>query len=263
MAMTFDQYITNPLGKSNAVLSAAVREAIRKDYTIRFNNILLRENGRIVFYKYKTDKNSFIAHIKIPSEAVKNFYYDVVIRFYTDEKVVAAGNRLDKYNFQAYSNDPAFVFTHAFVFRKNKLFFTDLEGKMSKTALHKAPDIKNPDKQLAYVKSIYFAYLFLKNRGLFNKITWSDAVDYNPSELIKNVMDADEKVALRQEAEKKLDHRKKIEIDIDTAKKLSHMKHLSDDAKSRLVTTVKKTPTVRKIKAVNSTKTIKPKRKKY
>ena len=263
MAMTFDQYITNPLGKSNAVLSAAVREAIRKDYTIRFNNILLRENGRIVFYKYKTDKNSFIAHIKIPSEAVKNFYYDVVIRFYTDEKVVAAGNRLDKYNFQAYSNDPAFVFTHAFVFRKNKLFFTDLEGKMSKTALHKAPDIKNPDKQLAYVKSIYFAYLFLKNRGLFNKITWSDAVDYNPSTLINNVMDADEKVALRQEAEKKLDHRKKIEVDIDTAKKLSHMKHLSDDAKSRLVTTVKKTPTVRKIKAVNSTKTIKPKRKKY
>ena len=263
MAMTFDQYITNPLGRNNAVLSAAVRETIRKDYTIRFNNILLRENGRIVFYKYKTDKNSFIIHIKIPSEAVKNFYYDVVIRFYTDEKVAIAGNRLDKYYFQVFSNDPAFVFTHAYVFRKNKLFFTDLEGRMSKKALHKTPDIKNPDKQLAYVKSIYFAYLFLKNRGLFNKILWSDAVDYNPSVLIKNVMDADEKIALRQEEDKKLDHRKKIEIDADTAKKLSHMKHHSDDAKDRLVTTVKKTPTVRKIKAVNSTKTIKPKRKKY
>lgn len=262
MAMTFDQYITNPLGKNNAVLSAAVRETIRKDYTIRFNNILLRENGRIVFYKYKTDKNSYIIHIKIPSEPVKNFYYDVVIRFYTDEKVAIAGNRLDKYYFQVFSNDPAFVFTHAYVFRKNKLFFTDLEGRMSKKALHKTPDIKNPDKQLAYVKSIYFAYLFLKNRGLFNKITWSDAANYDPSVLIKNVMSADEKIALRQEEDKKLDHRKKIEIDAETAKKLSHM-NLSDDAKSRLVTTVKKTPTVRKIKAVNSTKTIKPKRKKY
>ena len=30
MAMTFDQYITNPLGKNNAVLSAAVEKLLEK-----------------------------------------------------------------------------------------------------------------------------------------------------------------------------------------------------------------------------------------
>ena len=55
--MTFDQYIANPLGKRNAVLSAITRESIRKDYTNRFNNILLRENGIINYTTYKSKEN--------------------------------------------------------------------------------------------------------------------------------------------------------------------------------------------------------------
>jgi hypothetical protein len=91
MALTFDQYIANPLGKRNAVMSSITRESIRANYTNRFNNILLRENGIINYYTYKSSTNDYIIHIKIPSELVKKFYYDVVIRFYTDSKVADLG----------------------------------------------------------------------------------------------------------------------------------------------------------------------------
>ena len=50
MKMTFEQYITNPMGKNNAILSNMVKEAIRADYTRKFNNILLRENGKINYF---------------------------------------------------------------------------------------------------------------------------------------------------------------------------------------------------------------------
>ena len=254
MLMTFDQYIANPLGKRNAVLSAITRESIRKDYTYRFNNILLRENGVINHYKYKTDNNNYIIHIKIPSEVVKKFYYDVVIRFFADETISDAGRSLDKYNIQVFSNDPAFVFTHAYVFRQNDLFFKTLSNKMGSRPLKQPPNITNPNKQLAYVKSIYFAYLFMKNRNLFKLISWSDAEEYNAKKLVENVMPADEKIRLRQEEGKKVDKRKKIVLDNETAKRIHNMKGLSDEVKERVVTTTSKTPTVRRTKAINSTK---------
>lgn len=253
MSMTFDQYITNPLGKNNAVLSAITREGIRKNYSERFDNILLRENGKINYYLYKTKDNQFIIHIKIPSEPVKNFYYDVVLKFHADESITNAGNVLSNYYFQAFSNDPAFVYTHAYVFKQHDLFIKLLSDKMGKKPLTKEPEVKNPDKQLAYVKSIYFAYLFMKNRGLFKKISWSAAEDFkeHKQEFLDRIMPVDKKIALREEEEKKLDHRKKILVDNKTAKQLSHMKNLSDEAKSRLITTTKKTPKVKRTKAVN------------
>ena len=254
MPMTFDQYILNPLGKRNAVLSAITRESIRKNYTHRFNNILLRENGLINYYKYKGKNNDYILHIKIPSETVKKFYYDVVIRFYADETVSDAGRLLDKYYFQVFSNDPAFVYTHAYVFRRNGLFFNDLKSKMGSRPLKEAPNITNPSKELAYVKSIYFAYLFMKNRNLFRIIAWTDAPEYSSKTLLANVMSAEEKIALRQEEGRKISKKQQIVLDKETAKRLHHMKGLSAEAKDRVVTTTNKAPTVRRTKAINSTK---------
>ena len=127
MKMTLEQYITNPMGKNNAVLSSIVRETIRRDYTQRFNNILLRENGKIIYFLYKDSKNnSYYAHIRVPSEVISNFYYDTVIKFFTDASVKDAGRSLEKYYTQFYSNDPAFVFTYANTFLGNGLFIKEL-----------------------------------------------------------------------------------------------------------------------------------------
>lgn len=239
MNMTMEQYIQNPVGKNSAVLPAIMREAFYKNYSERFNNIMLRENGNIEYHKYTTKNNEYILHIKIPSEEIKKFYYDVVIKFYADASILNLGRSLSNYYFKVYSNDPAFVYTHCFVFNKNELFIDELKSKMVKEALTKAPTEKNPNEQLTYCKSIFFAYLFIKNRGLFNKLAWKDATTLSFNDLKKVIMHADEKIAKRQEEGAKVEKRKKIIVDQKTAKTILHNKNLSDEAKARIVTTSK------------------------
>ena len=192
MKMTFDQYITNPMGRNNAVLSGVMRESLRTTYTIRFSNVLLRENGKINYYLYKNTKaNTYYALIKVPSEVVKNFYYDVVIKFSADEKVAEGGRSLSKYYAQFFSNDPAFVFTYAHTFIDNDLFIKELSSKMSKEAISKKAVEKNPNNENGYVKSLYFAYLFMQQRGLFTKSLYDAAEEYNKNNLLNEIEDAD------------------------------------------------------------------------
>ena len=113
--------------------------------------------------------DKYIAFLKIPSEVIEKFYYDVVIEFSPPNLINKLDKSLENYNVKFFSNDPAFVFTFAYAFNKNKLFITDLEQKMSKEALEEKAKIKNPNASIGYVKSLYFAYLYLKSKGLFLK----------------------------------------------------------------------------------------------
>lgn len=210
--MTFDEYITNPMGRSNAVLSAGVREAQRKIYSSKFDNILLRENGKIDYNLYKGKGDVYYIHIKIPSEVVENFYYDVVLKFTGSANLASSTTGLDKYQVQFFSNDPAFVYTYAYVFRKKGLFIQELSRKMSSKALRSPANEKNPENQVGYVKSLFFAYLFMKNRGLFSKIKYVGAPDFNLNVLLKDIEDADEKIQKRQDLGSKVSRRKKETI---------------------------------------------------
>lgn len=257
MGMTLEQYITNPMGKNNAVMSALVREAIRKDYSDRFNNVLLRENGNIGHYIYKDSKNNaYYVHVRVPSEVIANFYYDVVFKFFTDASVKDGGRSLENYNVEFYSNDPAFVFTYAHTFINNGLFIKELAGKMSREAIkHKAKE-KNPNNLNGYVKSLYFGYLFLKQRGLLNKIKFESAPEFNLSTMANNIMPADQKIELRQQEEAKRDKRKKINVDKETLRQINRI-GISDKARERLVTTTSTVKKVNKTKAINMTKSSK------
>ena len=170
MQMTFEDYINNPMGKGSAVMSAAHREVMRMQYKKKFDNILLREKGKLDYRLFKDSKsNTYWVYVKIPSELCKDFYYDTIIKFYADEKVKGGGKNLFKYYAEFYSNDPAFVYTYAYVFSHNNLFIRELTSKMSKEALRKAPVEKNPTESVGYVKSLYFVYLLMENRNL-NKV---------------------------------------------------------------------------------------------
>src|SRR5574344_114140 len=176
LVMTFDDYSSNPMGKNNAVLSGVMRETMKNVYKNKFDNILLRENGKINYYLFKNDKaNQFYALIKIPSEVVPNFYYETVIKFFTDSKVKEGGRNLSNYYVQFFSNDPAFVFTYAHTFMDNNLFIPELASKMTKSSIKFAAKEKNPKNEVGYVKSIYFAYLFMKQHGLFARSMYEAA----------------------------------------------------------------------------------------
>lgn len=253
--MTFDEYILNPMSKAGSVFGAAMRESMRTIYTTKFNNILLRENGDVAYKLYSTNDNNYIIHLKIPSEVVKKFYYDVVIRFYTNAEVKDAGRSLNKYQVQFFSNDPAFVYTYAYTFINNKLFFRDLLPKMSSEAIKQKPKIKNPTNMVGYVKSLYFAYLFMESRGLFKTVSWNGCLPYEKTRLLQSVMKADQKIADREREGRKVDKRKKIKLDADTYSKMSRY-NLTDEAKDRIVVTsaTPKTKVIPKSKVVKVNK---------
>lgn len=204
MEMSFRQYIDNPMGKRNAVFSQ--RDMFKKFYTDKFDKIFLREAGKINFTLYmdkKTDR--YVAHIKIPSETIKNFYYDAVILFYTNDAKVRSSPSLQDYFVKFFSNDPAFVFTYLRVFLKNNLFFEDLKPKSSKLALKNDPKEKNPYEIPGYSKILYFAYIFMKSKNLFSKSMYTSyAEKYDAKKLLNNVDHTDKKISERQELGKEI-----------------------------------------------------------
>jgi len=259
--MTLEEYINNPIGKTNAILTVAARESIRNDYSRRFDNILLRENGKINYYLFENTKNNtYYILVKVPSEVIDNFYYEVVMKFSADAKVEDLGRNLLKYKVEFYSNDPWFVYTYAHAFIKNNMFIKDTLPRMSKLARTKKPNVTNPREDTGYVKSIFFAYLFMKQRGLFNVSQYKGAEPYSQASLLKKIEPADQKIEKRQEEGKKYSKKKKLVVDKQLAKKIESI-GISDENKDRLVTTTNKVQKVKKTRAVNKTKVIKPKRK--
>lgn len=206
--MTFDQYIQNPMGKKNAVFSK--RELFRNMYADKLDKILLRENGKIEYVQMVNSKaDKYYVYIKIPSEVIKKFYYDVVIEFSSDNPLTKGQQTLTGYDVKFYSNDPAFVFTFCHAFVENKMFMTELSPKMSKLALKNVAKERNPKDEVGYVKSIFFAYLYMKSRGLFNKITYTGAATFDLKAVLKKITHADEKIRLRQQAQEEFNKKLK------------------------------------------------------
>lgn len=198
MEMTFDQYIQNPMGKENAVISN--RTMYRNLYQEKLDKILVREAGNVEIKAYHVGKR-YICYLKIPSEVVPKFYYDVLIEFRLPKGILPEAD-LKKYLVRFWSNDPSFVYTFTHAFIKNDLFIKDFTDKMSKKAVKERAKEKNPAEQVGYVKSIYFAYLIMSKRGLFSKTRYVDK--YSESALKREIMHADKKIKERQEAAEKI-----------------------------------------------------------
>lgn len=258
--MSFDKYIDNPSGGATVITN---RNMYKTMYKSKFDKVLLRENGKIEWKVYRANdgQDSYYIHIKVPSEVIEKFYYDVVIRLFTNENKKKMNANLREYAVQFYSNDPAFVYTFVHAFNKNNLFIKDLEQKMSKTALKTSAKVKNPKDNIWYVKSLYFAYLTMERYHLFGRsLLDQNSSKYNKRQLLSNITNATEKIEARQEAQEKLDKEKakakKIERkDIDLQS--NHTKTTSIVRTS----VVSKTPKIaRSVKTVKRTSMKRPSR---
>lgn len=198
MEMTFDQYINNPMGKKAAVFSQ--RDMYKKLYNDKYGAVLLRENGTFETRLYVDNSNQrYFCYMKVPSEVVEKFYYDVVIEFYPIDATNSTDSTLTNYGVRFFSNDPAFVFTYEYVFVENDLFITELKSRASKLALKNKPDERNPYRIPGYVKSIFFCYLHMKNKSLFNKTYWKQYGErFHLQSLVNQIQPSDKKIADRQ-----------------------------------------------------------------
>ena len=241
--MTFDKYMDNPSGGQ----VYTNRGMYKQMYKGKFDAILLRENGRIQYELYKSNyaNDQHYVYIKVPSESVSGFYYDTVIEFTAPNNEIKNSTSLKDYNVRFYSNDPAFVYTFAYSFNKNGLFFKDLEPKMSKQAMKQKASTRNPKNDVWYVKSLVFAYLTMEQYDLFNKAKFRDAKKYNKRELIQKVTHADIKVGQLQDAQKKQNDLKKANKSINTGSRTvggnyTNTSNMSKTSKTSRVSTVSK-----------------------
>jgi len=243
--MSFDKYIDNPSG--GQVFTN--RQMYKAMYKQKFDAVLVREQGQInyVVYRSEDENDSYYIHIKVPSEVIDNFYYDVVIQLYTTDNTKKNNVNLREYGAKFYSNDPAFVYTFAHSFKQNNLFIKDLEPKMMKRALKEKAEIKNPKDNVWYVKSLYFAYLTMEKYHLFNRPMLNQhSIKYDRKALLSKVTAADIKVADRQHEQELLDAKKKREREEARREKQRALapKHLVKGSKQTKISTVSKTSKV-------------------
>lgn len=205
MNTTYPDYINNP-----AIIGRSLSQykVLARDYKERLDAVLVREAGRITYRQYKDDDDNYYIHMKVPSEVVPKFYYDVIVKF-KKSVINRFKSTLNDYDVQFFSNDPAFCFTYSYAFNKNKLLIEDFASKIGKDFLEHKAVTMNPKNSIGPVKSLYFAYYIMQNKKLFDKKNWEKTIPYKASSLLKNIMKAEEKIHLRQRYQKAIQHREK------------------------------------------------------
>lgn len=252
MKITYTQYINNPLGQRNSVITN--RGMYQKMYRDKLDKILLREGGRVKYKLYK-GKDEYYIHFKIPSEVINKFYYDTIIEFYTDKPLVEKSPSLRDYYVRFYSNDPAFCYTFGHAFIQNEIFVKDLLPKMMTDVKKKVAKEKNPENLVGYVKSLFFAYLLIGDYGLFSKTLYDiNGESYNKNKLLSNVEHAKDKVRKRQEEEEK--ERKQRARKKENENRFKTEISTKSSKSSSMIKNVRTTQRVKKIGVTNKTKRI-------
>lgn len=171
-----------------------------------------------------------MVHIKVPSETVDNFYYDVLIELEA-EKSAADFRDCD---IKIFSNCPSFVFSVAYVFahwnpdatdKKSKskgMMIDSLRGKLPKDRMlvpgtekslgrkpvHDKPVVRNPMGIPLFDKSVYFAIFYM-----LDDIAFAQAIhNYHNipmTRLMATIDDFDTLMAKRKRAAAKQSEKKK------------------------------------------------------
>lgn len=182
--MSYQQYINNPMGNKVAVMSH--RKMYEDLYHDKWNKLSMREMGKID-YKVYNHKDTYYIHIKVPSEDMEGYYYDTVIKLEGSQDILYDSP------VQFFSNDPSFCYTFAYAFKQHDMIIKDLEPKFTKEFMTVPAKEKNPDNTIGYVKSLYFAYIFMQEKGLFHVAKLKmESIPYSKAILRSNVKHTDD-----------------------------------------------------------------------
>ena len=162
--MKLQEYFTDPSK------SAQENQQIHDFYTNKLNKIMevTKKPPSVTIY-YENDDLWF--HFKIPDEELTNHYfYDVVFVFYpTSKKDVNESKDILNYEVKFFSNDPGFMFKYCYEFNKSGILVDALKSRLSSRALTEPANVMNPNHELRFPKTLYFAYITMENFGLTEK----------------------------------------------------------------------------------------------
>lgn len=198
--ITLEEYAKSPIGKAGGATGS---QYLAEAYKQKYEKVMLRVNGHIDHHFY-TDKGNYFILLKIPSEIVPDFTYEVVFKFSPEKATDSHSSNLKNYNVQFFSNDPAFTFTYAYVYNEAGLIIDELINKLPDEVIKKKPVERNPLQVINYAKILYFGYLYIKHHGFLEKHYYeeSNLVIKRESDFFNIVIPSELKALERLEAEK-------------------------------------------------------------
>lgn len=198
LELTLDEYGKSPAGKGNVTGSQYLAQA----YKNKFDKVMLRVNGKID-HNFYTDGTSYFILLRVPSEIVPNFTYEVVFKFSPKNMTDGHSSNLKGYTVQFFSNDPAFTFTFAYVYNQHGILVEELLEKVPSEVLKTKPKERNPYGIVNFAKILYFGFLYIRQHGFLEKHYYEDSnlAIRNAKDFFKLVIDSNTKAQLRYEAE--------------------------------------------------------------
>lgn len=160
--MNIEEYINDP-----SVAPQTNRDT-KTMYMNKLNEIILRENKMPDVAVY-VNKDEYWFHVSVPDAKVHGIYYDVVLQFKPKSVAQLENKTIKAYDVKFFANDPGFIFYFAYAFNKESMIISSLKHKLNNLALTKAPEKTNPELNIRYCKTIYFAYLIIEKLNLYDK----------------------------------------------------------------------------------------------
>ena len=140
-------------------------------YDERYKNFIAKH--KIIYQATTTLGDDYYIHCKVPSETIANVYYDVVLRFFTDNIISKTNRMLTAYNVQFFSNSPAFMYKHAYIYNKAGYLIDTLYDKIDVSYINTPPKDGNETK--SYENTIYYVCKFLLDNR-YNFLSKNDMV---------------------------------------------------------------------------------------
>lgn len=220
------------LGKGAVKIPAA--EMIEK-YRKRYDD-MRKKNLRFKFDVHALMPGArAVVHVKVPSETVSNFFYDVLVEFNPFITGNVAGRRASSFqdcHIRIFSNCPSFVYTYAYVFYhmkdpdlgsdsliidkfnqkipKDRLMMHGPEKSLGEEPLTQSPVVRNPYGLPLFDKSIYYAIFYIMDELDFNRTVYNKKM-ITERQLLQNIPDFDSLMTTRKSLEKKERDKKKRE----------------------------------------------------
>jgi len=254
---------------SNFLLSPFYgKEDVQKDTEFATKYRQFVSQNKIRIYAACQIEDSFYIHMKIPSESQKSsdgtYEYDVVVRFFTDDSEIAKQTHLRSYYVQFFSNSPSFMYTYAYVYKREDYLIKVLYEKLDPDYIDVKPEKTNPRLKKSYDKSIYFACRYLsdtqfryldKTGPLRSKMVPEDRFfrqisDFKSIKLDQSLISEERK--LKRELDTKSKQKKSNR---DSGKKTAVKSTVSDKNSKSITYVVKKSGTRKTLKKVGSKST--------
>lgn len=217
-----------PLSKGSVKIPI---KSIREEYRTRYDKLSSEKAFTHVVYK-TSPGGRVIVHVKVPSETLEKFYYDVLL----EVEGTPGARSLENCNVRFFSNCPSFVYTYAYIFyhlnadgtvskdnksggaiisllrRKipqDRLLMPGTEEKIGDAVLDNEPDTRNPHRLIMLDKSLYYAVFYLMDNVPLNDIL-NTRNNRTEAQIMVSVSDFDTLMAKRKQEERREKQKKAL-----------------------------------------------------